>query len=239
MEVLLLLTKYFGNCPQTRVIDLLVSHPWSEFTKSEMAEGANIGRPTLYKFFNELLEDDLIEPVRKIGNTQLYKVNYNSPVIKAISECQRKLADIEAEKQVEIYEEEIDELDDDTLDELMDMGIEPQTELNKFYYSKLWYSELKNGLDSILKNNFSEFTDSSNELKISFPAFKSYEELLTKKLDENEILLKKLEEYEILSLSKTSKEYLQDIETDNNMSKQKAGLIDIEYSQSNNLMVVD
>jgi Fe2+ or Zn2+ uptake regulation protein len=97
-----MLTQIFGECSQVKLIDFLVAHPWSEFSKTELADGAQIARPTVYKLLGKLLEEKLIIETKKAGNIQLYQTNRKSQVIKYISSLQGLLADLEVEKQKKV-----------------------------------------------------------------------------------------------------------------------------------------
>lgn len=101
-----MLTEFFGNYPRIRVMELLLSNPYSEFSKTDIAESSRISRNTLYNFFGKLEEYNLIKPGKKFGNTQLFKVNKESSAIKALNAFQLRLAEIEIEKQIEIYDNE-------------------------------------------------------------------------------------------------------------------------------------
>lgn len=102
-----MITKIFGeNCKRAKVIDVLLSHPHSEYTKTDISEIAEIHRTTLNTFIDELVSFGLIEVTRKIGKAHLYKINLNSPITQALNSFQNQLADIEIEKEVKKYEKE-------------------------------------------------------------------------------------------------------------------------------------
>lgn len=117
--------EFFGNYPRIRVIDLLISNPYSEFSKTDIAESSKISRSTLYNFFEKLEEYDLIQHGNRYGQTQLYKVNTDSPAIKALNAFQLRLAEIEINKQMEIYEAEEpsadEEMDEEEFEEIFNM----------------------------------------------------------------------------------------------------------------------
>ncbi len=117
-----MLTRIFGDCSQVKVIDFLVAHPWSEFSKTELADGAQITRPTLYKLLDKLLDENLIIETKKVGNAQLYQTNREYPVIKYISSLQGLLADMELKKQRKSFKEVSPELNDEELDELLGLN---------------------------------------------------------------------------------------------------------------------
>lgn len=132
-----MLTKIFGECPQVKIIDFLVAHPWSEFSKTELAEGAQITRPTVYKLLNKLLAENIVIETKKAGNIQLYQTNRNSEVIKHISSLQGFLADIELEKQKKSFKEEHVELSDKKLNEMLGLNNKEKIMMKKFNEDKL------------------------------------------------------------------------------------------------------
>ncbi len=117
-----MLSRIFGECPQVKIIDFLVAHPWSEFSKTELAEGAQITRPTVYKLLDKLLAENLVIETKKAGNIQLYQTNRNSEVIKHLSSLQGFLADIELEKVKKSFKEEHVELSDKKLHEMLGLN---------------------------------------------------------------------------------------------------------------------
>lgn len=100
-----MLTDIFGSSPRVKVIDLFISHPEIEYTKTDIANYSGIARSTLYDFLEELEEYGLVKKSKKVGNAQLYMVNMDSEVTKLISAFQLSLAEIEIKKQVENEEE--------------------------------------------------------------------------------------------------------------------------------------
>jgi len=113
-----MLTKIFGSSSRVKLIDYLVAHPWEEFSKTQLAEGAHITRPTVYKLLDKLILEKLVIKTKKVGNIQLYQTNRKSPIIKYISSLKGLLADMEVDRQekksineqTNISEVELDEL---------------------------------------------------------------------------------------------------------------------------------
>lgn len=95
-----MLTDIFGESPRVKVIDLFISHPETEYTKTDIANYSKIARSTLYEFLEELEEYGLVKKTKKVGNAQLYTVNMESKVTKLISAFQLSLAEIEIKKQL-------------------------------------------------------------------------------------------------------------------------------------------
>jgi hypothetical protein len=98
-----MLTEFFGNYPRIRVIDLLLSHPYTEYTKKDISECSGVARGTLYEFFDELNRYKLIKTTRKIGNTQLYSIDVDSPAVKALNAFQNILAATGTGEEVEVH----------------------------------------------------------------------------------------------------------------------------------------
>ena len=86
MEQESILIELFGHTPELRVLDFLLDNNIFDYTKTEIARGANITRPTLYRFWEKLEKAGLIIKTRKINRTQLYKINLESSIIKKIME---------------------------------------------------------------------------------------------------------------------------------------------------------
>ena len=87
-----LLVKLFGDTPLILVVDFLIENSIFDYTKTEIAENATISRASLYKVWPVLERFELVEPSRKIGNTTLYKLNKENPVVQELIELDLKLS---------------------------------------------------------------------------------------------------------------------------------------------------
>lgn len=95
-----MLSEILGDYPRVKVIEILITHPWSEYTKKDLSEASGISRRTLYTLLNKLETYQIIKPTRKIGSAQLYTLNRESKTTHAIMTFQKELAEIEINKQV-------------------------------------------------------------------------------------------------------------------------------------------
>ena len=95
-----MLCEIMGEYPQVKVIEILITHPWSEYTKTDLAEASGISRRTLYTLLDQLEIYQIIKTTRKIGNTQLYALNRESKTTHALMTFQKGLAEIEIDKQL-------------------------------------------------------------------------------------------------------------------------------------------
>lgn len=94
-----MLIELFGKCPRVKVIDLFMSHPFSEYSKQDISKYADIARSTLDIFIDELEGYELVKK-NMIGNTYRYSANMDSQLTKLISAFQISLADIEIKKHI-------------------------------------------------------------------------------------------------------------------------------------------
>src|SRR5207244_13567905 len=77
-------TDIFGNAPRVRLLDFLADHPDFDYTISQMAEFAEIARPTVYKLVEELLGQDMLTFTRSVGDSRFYRLNVANPGIGAM-----------------------------------------------------------------------------------------------------------------------------------------------------------
>lgn len=88
------LVEYFGGHPIIRIIDFLLENRLFDYSKKQIAEGAGIGRVTLFKHWNKLEEIGTVRVSRKFGKTKLYKLNEKSPIVKKLIDLELALADV-------------------------------------------------------------------------------------------------------------------------------------------------
>jgi len=87
-----ILLKTFGRSPQTRIIDLFLDNPFFEFTRMEMVEALGMAKVTMYKTIPEIEAKGIIVPTRKIGRSQLYRLNGDSEVVKNLRNMIRSIS---------------------------------------------------------------------------------------------------------------------------------------------------
>ena len=131
-----MLVDILGKHPQIKVIDYMLSCPFNELTKQQLAVGSEISRSTLDRFIDDFLEYGLL-----CIKGSKYIVNPKSEFIKYFFSISDKLVKIEIEKQLKLPEDEGDELTDDELDEMLNEipdeidldGLEFEIESREFY----------------------------------------------------------------------------------------------------------
>lgn len=81
-----LFRQALGDTPKIRVLEFLIEGRELDYSISDIAEGAEIGRTTLFRAFDELVKTEVIVPTRQIGNAKLFKLNVKNPFIKKMIE---------------------------------------------------------------------------------------------------------------------------------------------------------
>jgi DNA-binding transcriptional ArsR family regulator len=93
-----LFAETLGDTPPVRILDFLLENRMSDFTKSEIAEGAKVSRVTLEKFWLALERAGIVTETRRIGNGILFTLNGTSPLVKKFLELDDLLTKMETEK---------------------------------------------------------------------------------------------------------------------------------------------
>lgn len=91
METRSLFIEFMGDSPTIRVLDYLLTERDMDFSITDMARNAGIGRATLYRIWDDLIKHKIIVPTRVIGKAKLYALNKNNPTIKKLIEIDNEL----------------------------------------------------------------------------------------------------------------------------------------------------
>ncbi|MEW5996495.1 MAG: hypothetical protein AB1657_02780 [Candidatus Micrarchaeota archaeon] len=101
-----LFVKFLGDTPLVRVMDFLIGNSIFDYTKTEIAENSNVSRASLYAIWPQLEKYSIVKASRKIGNTTLYRLNKENPVVQKLIELDLKLsreyADMEGKVAVKV-----------------------------------------------------------------------------------------------------------------------------------------
>jgi len=79
-----LFMEFIGESAVTKVLDYLLTERELDFSITDLAENANIGRATLYRIWDNLIKNEIIVHTRNIGKAKLYKLNTASIKIKKL-----------------------------------------------------------------------------------------------------------------------------------------------------------
>ncbi|MBS3119359.1 hypothetical protein J4475_00895 [Candidatus Woesearchaeota archaeon] len=91
MEEKSLLLQLTGDMPMFKIVDFLVENKEMDFTKKDIAEGADIARASLFNYWPELEKRQIVKVTRKFGKTRLYTLNTESPIVKKLLELEMTL----------------------------------------------------------------------------------------------------------------------------------------------------
>ena len=86
METKSLFIEFMGDSPTVRVLDYLLTERDLDFSITDIAKNAGIGRSTLYRIWDGLIKNEIIISTRIIGKAKLYKLNKNNIKIKKLIE---------------------------------------------------------------------------------------------------------------------------------------------------------
>ena len=75
-------TKAIGNHPKIKVLEFLIEGRELDYSISDIAEGAGIGRTTLFRIWSDFVELGIVKHTRDIGNAKLYKLNLSNPFVR-------------------------------------------------------------------------------------------------------------------------------------------------------------
>ena len=65
----------FGDTPQLRVLDFLIGFRFFDYPMTEIAKKSNVSYNSLKAFFPSFIESGIIVKTRKMGKSDLYKLN--------------------------------------------------------------------------------------------------------------------------------------------------------------------
>lgn len=72
--------EYFGDTPKLRFLNFLIGNHFFDFNMTDMARESNISYNSLMSFFNGFLEKGIIIRTRRVGKSEMYKLNLENPV---------------------------------------------------------------------------------------------------------------------------------------------------------------
>jgi hypothetical protein len=74
-------SKFLGNSPMIRVLDILLESREIDYSKKEMAEAAGVSWNTLASVWPFLLEKGIIMRTRKIGKQEMYMLDRENVLV--------------------------------------------------------------------------------------------------------------------------------------------------------------
>lgn len=94
-----LLTRILGGHPKTKILIALIGEARRDCNPTDIARLAGIDRTTFYKHIDELVEFELVEKTRVVGQSQMYQINRDSPAAEALAQLEWELIEFRAENE--------------------------------------------------------------------------------------------------------------------------------------------
>ncbi len=86
-----LLIEFLGDTPLIRVLDFLIVFREYDYNKQDIAKNSNVSWNTLDKVWNKLIESSIIVSTRKVGKSQMFRINQNNIAVKKLIELHKSL----------------------------------------------------------------------------------------------------------------------------------------------------
>ena len=93
MEESLFIRELGIKSPMLKVLDFLMDNESFDYSKTDIAEGAEWSRATLFKAWPKLEALDLITATRTVGQAKMYKLNKQNPIIKKLMELDNEISE--------------------------------------------------------------------------------------------------------------------------------------------------
>jgi Fe2+ or Zn2+ uptake regulation protein len=95
-----LFLEFMGESPTMKVIDYLITERELDFSITDIADNSSIGRATLYRILDGLMQNKIIVPTRKVGKARLFKLNSKNKKISKLIEIYDLLIVEELQKRI-------------------------------------------------------------------------------------------------------------------------------------------
>ena len=90
--------KFFGNGPFIKILDALIDNVGADYSKKEIQELAGISKGALFKHWPKLEELGLVRITRAFGNTKLFTLNKQNPIVKDLLKLEARMIEETAPK---------------------------------------------------------------------------------------------------------------------------------------------
>ncbi|MBI2146872.1 helix-turn-helix transcriptional regulator [Candidatus Woesearchaeota archaeon] len=93
--------EIFGKNSLIRVLDFLITYQLFDYPLTEIAKNAGVSYSTLQTFWGKLEKNNIVIKTRRIGKSDLYKLNTNNPAVKQLIKLDWNLIS-GAEQEIEV-----------------------------------------------------------------------------------------------------------------------------------------
>jgi DNA-binding IclR family transcriptional regulator len=76
--------EIFGSNPIMKVLDFLITFQLFDYPLTEIARNSGVSYSTLQAFWSNLERNKIVVKTRRVGKSDLYKLNTNNPAVKQL-----------------------------------------------------------------------------------------------------------------------------------------------------------
>ena len=84
MEKETIFVEVFGKNPTIKVLDFLITYQTFDYPLTEIAKNSGVSYSTLQTFWNKLEQNRIVIKTRRVGKSDLFKLNTNNPAVKQL-----------------------------------------------------------------------------------------------------------------------------------------------------------
>ncbi|HLD02092.1 MAG TPA: helix-turn-helix domain-containing protein [Candidatus Nanoarchaeia archaeon] len=84
MEDETIFVEIFGSNPVIKVLDFLITFQLFDYPLTEIAKNSGVSYSTLQTFWHKLEKNNIVTLTRRVGKSNLYKLNTENPAIKQL-----------------------------------------------------------------------------------------------------------------------------------------------------------
>ena len=86
-----ILVEVFGNNPTIKVLDFLITFADFDYPLTEIAKNSGVSYSTMQTFWHKLEINNIVIKTRRVGKSDMYKLNINNPAVKELIRLDWKL----------------------------------------------------------------------------------------------------------------------------------------------------
>lgn len=76
--------EVFGNNPVIKVLDFFITYQLFDYPLTEIAKKSGVSYSTLQTFWDKLERNNIVIKTRRVGKSDLFKLNNDNPAIKQL-----------------------------------------------------------------------------------------------------------------------------------------------------------
>lgn len=92
------LCRVFGDSAVAKILDFLTLYREFDYPKTEISRNSEVAWKTLYRVWPILKKYELVKPTRRIGRAEMFKLNTDNPIARAIGALAYEIAKFDVDK---------------------------------------------------------------------------------------------------------------------------------------------